>query len=76
MANDFREPRPRWHRRFKRERRPDPITAEQRELVQSMLLFGFDRHIIAQRTGVTLMQVAAVAAHETMGTYAAQKGGP
>jgi hypothetical protein len=70
-GNDFREPRPNWHRRFKPSPRPDRITDQQREVIRTLLQFGFDRQLIAARTGVTLMQVAAVAAHETMGTYAA-----
>jgi len=72
MATDnLREPRPRWHRRYQPDPRPQPLTADQRQLIRDMLLFDFDRRVIAARVGCTYAQVLAVAAHVTMGTYAA-----
>ncbi len=52
---------------------PNPITEAQRRAILEMLGRGDDRRKIASETGVTVGQVSALAAHVTMGTYAAQK---
>jgi DNA phosphorothioation-dependent restriction protein DptH len=49
---------------------PKRITDDQRERVLNMLAEGHDRQTIAAAVGLTSNQVAAVAAHVTMGTYA------
>jgi DNA phosphorothioation-dependent restriction protein DptH len=45
------------------------ITTEQRKLITDLLDKGEDRNNIAKLASVTVGQVAAIAAHRTMGTY-------
>jgi DNA phosphorothioation-dependent restriction protein DptH len=52
---------------------PSRLTDSQRQAVLKLLAQGFDRETIAARTGVTLGQVSAVAAHVKMGTYEKQR---
>jgi hypothetical protein len=47
------------------------MSREQKETVLRMLEGGYDRYRIAEAAGVTPAQVSAIAAHVTMGTYAA-----
>ena len=52
------------------------LTVGERQVVLQMLADGLDKEVIAEEAGITSRQVAAVAAHVTMGTYELPSTGP